>query len=106
MDNENPQTPPTQSPGTPPATPPAAASTEPKAAPKVEPKGEPKKEPKRVFVYDGREFPDIDPKKSTEEIRGIMADHFPELSNADTSQSKRGDDTVIEFRKRTGTKGR
>jgi PRTRC genetic system protein C len=59
----------------------------------------------RKFVYDGREFPDPDPKMSTEEVRQSMVNFFPELANADTKQSKLGDDDIVEFKKRVGTKG-
>jgi len=59
----------------------------------------------RVFVYDGREFPDPDPNMSVEEVRQSMTSFFPEFANADTKQSKRGDDDIIEFQKRVGTKG-
>ena len=59
----------------------------------------------RVFVYDGREFPDPDPKMSVEEVRQSMTNFFPELANAESNQSKRGDDDIIEFRRRVGTKG-
>jgi len=59
----------------------------------------------RVFVYDGREFPDPDPSMSVEEVRQSMTSFFPELANADTKQSKRDDDDIIEFQKRVGTKG-
>ncbi len=59
----------------------------------------------RVFVYDGREFPDPDPKMSTEEVRQSMTSFFPELANAESKQSKRGEDDIIEFKRRVGTKG-
>jgi PRTRC genetic system protein C len=59
----------------------------------------------RVFVYDGREFPDPDPKMSVDEVRQSMTNFFPELANAETRQSKRGDDDIIEFNRRVGTKG-
>lgn len=59
----------------------------------------------RVFVYDGREFPDPDPKVSIEDVRRQLAEYFPELTNADTREEKRGDDTVYTFSKRIGTKG-
>lgn len=59
----------------------------------------------RVFVYDGREFPDPDPNLKVDEVRQYMATLLPELSNADTKESKRGEDTIIEFKKRVGTKG-
>lgn len=59
----------------------------------------------RVFVYDGREFPDPDPAMSVEEVRQSMTSFFPELANADTKQSKRGEDDIVEFTKRVGVKG-
>ncbi|MBA7609806.1 hypothetical protein ES703_17000 [subsurface metagenome] len=59
----------------------------------------------RVFVYDGREFPDPDPKMSIDEVRQSMTNFFPELANAETETSKRGDDDIIEFKKRVGSKG-
>jgi len=59
----------------------------------------------RVFVYDGREFPDPDPSLSTDDVRAHYANFFPELSNAETKSVKRGEDDVIEFKKRVGTKG-
>ncbi len=59
----------------------------------------------RVFVYDGREFPDPDPSLSVDDVRQHMTNFFPELSNAETKQSKRGEDEIIEFKKRVGTKG-
>ena len=59
----------------------------------------------RIFVYDGREFPDPDPELSVDEVRQSMANFFPELSNAETKESRRGEDTVIEFKRRVGTKG-
>jgi len=66
----------------------------------------------RVFVYDGREFPDPDPNLKVDDVRQNMANFFPELSNAETKESKRPSatvagetETVIEFKKRVGTKG-
>ena len=59
----------------------------------------------RVFVYDGREFPDPDPSMSIDEVRQSMTNFFPELANAETKQSKRDEDDIIEFQKRVGTKG-
>lgn len=60
----------------------------------------------RLFIYDGREFPDPDPKLSVEEIRKQLSEFFPELTNAETREEKRGDDTVYVFTRRIGTKGR
>lgn len=61
--------------------------------------------PKRIFVYDGREFPDPDPQMPVDEVRQSMVNFFPELANADTLTNKRGDDDLYEFRRRVGTKG-
>jgi PRTRC genetic system protein C len=60
----------------------------------------------RLFVYDGREFPDPDPKLSVEDVRKQLAEFFPELANAGTREEKRGEDTVYTFTRRIGTKGR
>jgi len=59
----------------------------------------------RIFVYDGREFPDPDPRMSPEQVRQNLSSLLPELANADTRQSKRGEDDVYTFQKRVGTKG-
>ena len=59
----------------------------------------------RVFVYDGKELPDPDPNMSPEEVRQFMTSFYTELANAETKQSKRGDDDIFEFKKRVGTKG-
>ena len=59
----------------------------------------------RIFVYDGREFPDPDAHLSVEEVRRQLADFFPELANAETREGRRGEDTVYTFVKRIGTKG-
>ncbi len=42
---------------------------------------------------------------SHDEVRQSMTNFFPELANAESSQSKRGDDDIIEFKRRVGTKG-
>ena len=59
----------------------------------------------RIFVYDGREFPDPDPTLSVEEVKRMMSDFFGELANAEVRESKRGEDTVHELLRRVGTKG-
>jgi PRTRC genetic system protein C len=59
----------------------------------------------RIFVYDGQEYPDPDPAMTPEDIRRQYANYFPELSNAETKETKRGDDTVFTWAKRVGTKG-
>jgi PRTRC genetic system protein C len=59
----------------------------------------------RVFVYDGREFPDPDASKDVEAVKQTMTDFFPELANAETKQTTRGEDTLYEFVKKVGVKG-
>ena len=61
----------------------------------------------RIFVYDNREFPDPDTngEMPVDEVRQMLADHMPELNNADVREEKRGDDTLHIFTKRIGTKG-
>lgn len=60
---------------------------------------------RRIFNYEGREFPDPSPTLSVDEVRQEMAKFFPELSNAEVNHSKRGEDDVYDFKRRTGTKG-
>jgi len=59
----------------------------------------------RVFVYDGREYPDPDPNMPVEKVRQTMANLMPELANAETKTEKRENDDVFIFEKRVGTKG-
>lgn len=60
----------------------------------------------RLFIYDGRAFPDPDPKLPIDEVRRQLAEFFPELANADAREEQRGEDSVVTFTKRIGTKGR
>ena len=48
----------------------------------------------RIFVYDGREFPDPDPGLSVEDVRRQLSDFFPELTNAETREERRGEHLV------------
>jgi len=59
---------------------------------------------KRIFVVDGRQFPDPNEKMTVEEVRQHMTDFFPELANAETETGKSGKDDVYTFKKRVGTK--
>jgi len=59
----------------------------------------------RVFVYEGREFPDPDANLPVEEVKQMMSDFFPELANAEVKEAKRGDDDLYEFVKKVGVKG-
>lgn len=60
---------------------------------------------KRIFIYEGKEYPDPDPGITTEQVRQSWVNFFPELANAETKETKRGEDTVYTFAKRVGTKG-
>ena len=59
----------------------------------------------RIFVYEGREFPDPDPNLDVDGIKKMMTDFFPELSNAEVKEVARGEDTLYEFAKKVGVKG-
>ena len=59
----------------------------------------------RIFVYDGREFPDPDSNSSVDEVKRMMTDFFPELANAEVRETSRGEDTLYELVRRVGTKG-
>ena len=59
----------------------------------------------RVFVYDGREFPDPDANLSPDEVRQMMTDFFPELANAEVKETTRGEDTLYELVRKVGVKG-
>ena len=59
----------------------------------------------REFVYDGRIHPDPDPSLSVAEVQQAMAAFFPELSTAEAQTTQRGEDQVITFQRRVGTKG-
>ncbi len=85
--------------------------------PKVEKVPEKPKEivpKKRIFVYDGREFQDPDPKMTPDEIRQYYVTFFPELANAEilapvnrpVKAPEEGVEAVIEFKRRVGTKGK
>ncbi len=59
----------------------------------------------RIFVYDGREFPDPDPEMTIDQVKASLADFFGEVANATVKETKKDDDTIYEFQKRVGTKG-
>jgi PRTRC genetic system protein C len=59
----------------------------------------------RIFIVDEREFPDQDTSMTIEQVRDSLADFFPDLANAEHTVTQRGEDQVIEFRRRVGTKG-
>jgi PRTRC genetic system protein C len=59
----------------------------------------------RIFIAGGREHPDPDPTLSIEKVRDIMADFLPDLVGATWTETLRGEDNLIEFNRRVGTKG-
>lgn len=59
----------------------------------------------RIFLYDGREHPDPDPNSSEEDVKRLFADFFPEVATAELRTTQRGEDQVVEFIRRVGTKG-
>ena len=59
----------------------------------------------RTFVYQGQTYPDPDPTMSVDEVRRTLADFMPELTSADATETLDGDNTVIEFKRKVGTKG-
>uniref|UniRef100_A0A6M3KQU2 Putative ubiquitin-superfamily protein n=1 Tax=viral metagenome TaxID=1070528 RepID=A0A6M3KQU2_9ZZZZ len=59
----------------------------------------------RLFVVEGKEYPDPDPAMTVDDVRQQMAAFFPELSNAETKQENKDGNTLIRFKKRVGTKG-
>ena len=59
----------------------------------------------RKFVYDGREFTDPDPEMSLDQVKMYMTSFFPELATAEYSTKTEGEDTIITFTKKVGTKG-
>lgn len=60
----------------------------------------------RIFVVDGREFPDPDPELKPEDVRSLWADFMPELANAEVIEHKKDDETTLyELKRKVGTKG-
>ncbi len=60
----------------------------------------------RIFVYDGRDFPDPDPAMSVPDVKKYFADFFPELATAETREVDKDDKHYVEFIRKTGTKNR
>lgn len=59
----------------------------------------------RIFIYDNREHPDPDPNLPVEQVQKMFADFYPEVATAEVRTTQRGEDTVVEFQRRVGTKG-
>lgn len=59
----------------------------------------------RIFSYENQDLPDPDPNMNIDQVRQHYSTFFPELANAESKQTKRGEDNLITFTKRVGTKG-
>jgi PRTRC genetic system protein C len=59
----------------------------------------------RIFIVDNREQPDPDPTLTIEQVRDSLAEFFPELAQSTWTTVARGEDQVIDFTRRVGTKG-
>ena len=59
----------------------------------------------RIFVYDGRRFPDPGEELTVEQVKERMAAIMPEIANGQVKETQDGEDTVYEFTRRVGTKG-
>ena len=62
-------------------------------------------EGKRIFRIEGKDYPDPDPSKTPDEVRQAWVEFFPELSNSEIKETKKGANTIYEFKRRVGTKG-
>jgi len=60
----------------------------------------------RVFEYRGVRFPDINPKMTADQVRGMLATQYPEIATATlTGPETVGDKLVYRFERAIGTKG-
>ena len=59
----------------------------------------------RIFVYDNKEIQDPDPKMTLDDVQRTLTEFFPDLANAERTETTRGEDQVVEFRRKVGTKG-
>lgn len=59
----------------------------------------------RLFIYDGREFPDPGAQFTPDEVREQLAQFFPDLINADVASEVQDGVQRVSFKKRIGTKG-
>lgn len=59
----------------------------------------------RIFIVDGTEYPDPGPDVTPDQFKQMMVGFLPELSNAEMSEEKQGENTIYRFRKRVGIKG-
>lgn len=58
-----------------------------------------------VYKYQDYEYRDEVGEFTAEEVKKQLTQYFPELAQATTDTKKVGEDTVVTFVKRAGTKG-
>jgi PRTRC genetic system protein C len=58
-----------------------------------------------IYRYNDYEYRDEDGAFTTDEVKKQLTQYYPELANAKAETSAEGEDTVITFVKRAGTKG-
>lgn len=59
----------------------------------------------RRIIVEGTEYPDPSPESSIDEIQQMLASFMPEMATADRTETKQGNDTIFQFKKKVGTKG-
>ena len=59
----------------------------------------------RVFVYDGKEYPDPSPELTVQQVQEQLGQFMGEIIGSKVTEARRGQDTVYTFEKRVGVKG-
>jgi PRTRC genetic system protein C len=59
----------------------------------------------RVFVYESNRVPDWDASQTIEQARAKLSQAYPQLVNAEHTISKEGEDEIVTFSRKIGTKG-
>ena len=59
----------------------------------------------RIFIADGREFPDPDPNLTIDQVRLMLADFMSELHNCKIEEADKGNIHYVTFLKTVGVKG-
>ncbi|HNT74358.1 MAG TPA: hypothetical protein PKH77_04970 [Anaerolineae bacterium] len=60
----------------------------------------------KIYKYNDYEYKDEAGEFTTEEVKRQLTQYFPEIANCTVEEKKSGEDTVVTFVKRAGTKGR
>lgn len=59
----------------------------------------------RVFVYDGKEYPDPSPELTVQQVQEQLGQFMGEIIGSKVTEARRGQDIVYTFEKRVGVKG-